>query len=139
MVPWARLSANPKQHLDQFSHFCRDHQCVQQQRERDRPRNTDHILCYAVTRPNNDNNKGSALLRLHKFPAFSPISSVTCLCEQLAFLFINTCYQQTDTISVLMVLYTGTSTTTTTLHPFNGLFSRTTWATDTRIEKPVWI
>jgi len=43
-------------------------------------------------------------------------------------LFLTGCEAHTETAKVLRIAVNArTTTTTTTLHPFNGLFSRTTW------------
>ena len=50
-----------------------------------------------------------------------------------------TAFKCTKTITYDQMYYLLTSTTTTTLHPFNGLFSRTTWVSRHQKGKPFWI
>jgi len=54
-----------------------------------------------------------------------PLAS-TVLCPPSHYIILAFCLV-CDTFSYLCNLYCPTTTTTTTIHPFNGLFSRTTW------------
>ena len=65
-------------------------------------------------------------------------------CTPLLLLHYHYYYTTTTTTTLLLLLlhyyyYYTTTTTTLLLHPFNGLYSRTTWVSRHQKGKPFWI